>query len=111
MKVDKLVACPKCGKSLPSRKLLMLTNLNAITCPTCSSKLRVENKTASSGVGAVLGGLGGGLGALLAILWLVTGNIVFVGLIITDVVAVFLSAWMWELRYLKLKLDLPQIKT
>jgi ATP/ADP translocase len=109
--VEKLVACPKCGRTLPARKLLFLSNLNAITCPVCSSKLRVKNKDVNSVIGGVGGGLGGGLGTLLLIMWVQSGNMAYVGLIILLIVAVFLSAWLLEIRYLKLKAEETSVQS
>jgi hypothetical protein len=82
-----------------------LTNLNAITCPTCSSKLRVKNKGTNSAIGAVLGGVGGGLGALLAISYLLSRNVAFLGLDVLLIAGVFFSAWFWEIKYIKLKVE------
>jgi DNA-directed RNA polymerase subunit RPC12/RpoP len=56
-----LVFCPSCGSKIQDRKLLFLTNLNAIRCQVCSSKLRVRNKNVNS----VIGGAGGAVGAVL----------------------------------------------
>jgi hypothetical protein len=71
----------------------------------CSSKLQVKNKNVSSVIGGVGGGLGGGLGALLAIMWFLSGNMVYFGLIILLIVVVFLSAFLLEIRYVKLKIE------
>ena len=75
-----LVFCPKCGKKLQYRKVLVLSNHNAITCQVCSSRLRVKNRNISSAIGGVGGGLGAFLGFLLFRSWFLTGNIVFLGL-------------------------------
>ncbi len=47
----------------------------------CSSRLRVKNKNVNSAIGGVGGGLGGGLGAFLTISWLLTGNVLYLGLL------------------------------
>jgi hypothetical protein len=84
--------------------MLYLTNLNTVTCPTCQSKLGVKNKKVNSAIGAVGGALGGTLEGLLAITLVLSGNIIYLGFMILSVLGVFFSAWLLEIKYLKLKL-------
>ncbi len=100
-----MVVCPKCGSNLQARKLLGLTNQNAIRCHVCSSKLRVKNKATSSAIGGTLGGLGAGLGTLLFMLYFWTGNIVYFGLNLLWFVGVFVFAWLLVMKFVKVKLD------
>src|SRR5271157_2030966 len=83
--------------------MLYLTNLNTVTCPTCQSKLGVKNKNVNSAIGAVGGALGGILEGLLAITLVLSGNIVYFGLMILSILSVFFSAWLLEIKCLKLK--------
>jgi hypothetical protein len=84
--------------------MLYLTNLNTVTCPTCQSELGVKNKKVNSAIGAVGGALGGTLEGLLAITLVLSGNIIYLGFMILSVLGVFFSAWLLEIKYLKLKL-------
>ena len=100
-----MVVCPKCGSNLQARKLLRLTNQNAIICQTCSSKLRVKNKATNSAIGGTLGGLGAGLGILLYMLYFWTDNIGYLGLDLLWVVGIFVISWLLVMKFVKVKLD------
>ena len=100
-----MVVCPNCGNSLQARGILLLSNLNAITCQVCSSKLRVKNKAINSAIGGVFGGIGGGLGAAFLYLGLRTGNLLYIGLLITLFAVIFVLSWFLVNRYVKLELD------
>ena len=100
-----MIVCPNCGNKLQTQRLLRLTNLNAITCQACSSKLRVKNKDVSSAIGGVFGGIGGGLGALLLFLGLRTGNFLYIVLFITLFAVIFVLSLFLENKYVKLELE------
>ena len=100
-----MVICPKCGNKLQYRKIFFLTNLNAITCRVCSSKLRIKNKEVSSLIGGVGGGLGGGLGGLLLISWFLTGNLLFLGLMVTLFALLLVIPFVLFDKYVKLELQ------
>lgn len=103
-----MVVCPRCGSNVQKRKLLVLTNHNAITCQVCGSRLRVKNKIVNSAIG----GAGGGLGAVIifffAMLWIVTGNLAYLGLLIIIFAALLLIAWLLVIKYVKVELETPQ---
>ncbi len=84
----------------------MLTNYNAITCSTCHSKLRVENKDTNSAIGGAIGGVGGGLGTLLLIQLFWTGDLIFLGLFVALFVGLFVVAWVSVVKAVKLRVDL-----
>jgi hypothetical protein len=100
-----LVICPKCGNKLQYRKIIFLTNLNAITCQVCSSKLRVKNKEISSIIGGVGGGLGGGLGGWLLISWFLSRNILFLVLTATLFALLLVIPFVLFDKYVKLELE------
>jgi DNA-directed RNA polymerase subunit RPC12/RpoP len=100
-----MVVCPKCGTNLHARKLLQLTNQNAIRCQVCSSKLRVKNRATNSTIGGTFGGLGAGLGIFLFMLYFWTGNIIFLGLNLLLFVGVLVLSWLLVMKFVKVKLD------
>jgi hypothetical protein len=100
-----LVICPKCGNKLQYRKVFFLTNINAITCQVCSSRLRVKNTNVSSVIGGVGGGLGGGLGAFLIISWFLTRNVLFLGLIAILFVPLLVISFLIVAKYVKVELE------
>jgi len=97
-----MVTCPKRGKSVPAWKLTLLTNFSAITCPTCSAKLRA-NKRINSLMGGIRGGVGGGLGGLLVTLWFHTKEVVYLMFIIALFPLIFLAAWLASIKFMKLE--------
>lgn len=99
MVIYPMIICPKCGKPIPAWKLIFLTNFNTITCPTCSAKLRANNRIHS----LIGGGVGGGLGGLLVILWFHTKEVVYLVLLIALVPLVFLAAWLASIKFTKLE--------
>ena len=101
-----MVVCPNCGSNIQARKLLVLTNYNAITCSTCHSKLTVVNKGTNSAIGGVIGGVGGGLGTLLFIQLFETGNFIFLGLFVALFVGLFVAAWVLVVKKVRLKVDI-----
>ncbi len=101
-----MVVCPKCGSNIQARKILVLTNHNAITCSICCSKLRVENKGTNSAIGGAIGGVGGGLGTLLLIQLFRTGDFIFLGLFVALFVGLFVVAWVAVIKAIKVKVDL-----
>jgi DNA-directed RNA polymerase subunit RPC12/RpoP len=101
-----MVVCPKCGSNIQARKILVLTNHNAITCSYCRSKLTVENKGTNSAIGGVLGGVGGGLGTLFLIQLFRTGDFIFLGLFVALLVGLFVVAWVSVVKAVKLRVDL-----
>ena len=100
-----MVVCPKCGNKLQYRKVFFLSNLNAITCQVCSSRLRAKNKTVNSAIGGIFGGLGGGLGAFLAISWFLTGNVLFLGLITILFAMILVIPLLLVDKYVKVELE------
>ena len=100
-----MTICPKCGNKLQHRKTIFLTSLNAITCQVCSSKLRIKNKEVSSIIGGVGGGVGGGLGGLLLIWWFLTGNVLFLGLLITLFALILVIPFVLFNKYVKMELE------
>jgi hypothetical protein len=72
-----------------------------ITCSTCASKLQWKNKGIGSLIGGVGGGVGGGLGTLFAGWWLLTGNVIYLGLLVGVLVAVFFAVWMAMVKFAK----------
>jgi hypothetical protein len=76
-----VVTCPN-AVMIPAQKLIFLTNLNTITCPTCASKFELKNK----GTGSLIGGIGGWsrrwTWTLFGIYLLQTGNAAYLGLVL-----------------------------
>ena len=85
----------------------MLNNLIPITCPTCSSKLQIKNKVFFSGIGGVGAGVGAGFGVLLLGLFFRTGNTVYLGLLGVLFVTVLLVASLLLVKFVKLKVEMP----
>jgi hypothetical protein len=81
---------------------MFLTNFNAITCPTCSTRLRIKNKTVSSLIGGIGGGVGGGIGGLLAILWMITKEMSYIMLFAALLTLIFLASWLASIKFVKL---------
>ena len=107
--IEKMFICPKCGTKLKARKILLLTNFNTITCPTCASKLRMKNTDANRAVSVVIGGVGAGFGALLGILLVQSGfNLVYWGLEAVWIVGIFLVSWFLHYKFVELKIELPR---
>jgi hypothetical protein len=102
---DILVVCPYGGNKLQNRKIFFLTNLNSITCQACTSRVKVKNKGTNSGIGAVGGGLTGGIGALLLISWLFTKNPLYLGLLIPLLIVGVTIAIILVDRYIEVELD------
>ena len=98
-----MVVCPKCGNNLQARQVFVLSNLNRITCSTCSSKLQVENKD----VNRYIGGVGGGVGAVLILLLLlsfqITGNLVYLGLLVPLLLLNLTIVFLLVDKYVKVK--------
>jgi DNA-directed RNA polymerase subunit RPC12/RpoP len=102
-----LVICPNCGSKLQYRKIFFLTNLNSVTCQACTARVRVKNKGTNSAIGALGGGLTGGIGALLLISWLFTKNPLYLGLLIPLLIVGVTIATILVERYIKVELDRP----
>jgi DNA-directed RNA polymerase subunit RPC12/RpoP len=102
-----LVVCPKCGNKLQYRKVFFLTNLNAITCQVCSSRLRVKNKNINSVIAAVGGGLAAGFVPFFTISWALTKNVFYLGLSVTLLIIDFLVALLLIDKYVKVELETP----
>jgi len=98
-----LVVCPKCGDSLQALKVFVLSNRNTITCSTCSSKLQVENKNVSSHIGGVGGGVGAALIMLLLFSFHVTGNLVYLGLVVPLFLLLLAVVFLLVDKYVKVK--------
>lgn len=96
-----MVICPKCGNKLQYRKIFFLTNLNAITCPVCSSKLRVKNKEVNS----LIGGLGAVFGSLLIISWFSAHNVLFSALTAIFFAIVLVTLLLLVDKYVKVELE------
>ena len=94
-----MAACPKCGKNIPTRKLLYIRT--SLTCPTCGSTLHWRNKGTARLIGGVEGGTGGGLGAFFGSQWVLTGNIAYLILVFAVIVAVFFTAWAATVKFTK----------
>ena len=103
-----LVVCPKCGSNLQARKIMILTNRNAIKCDICSSRLRVKNKDFTSKIG----GWGGGIGAFLNFfpfyLLLRTGNLVYLALLVPLISAELLIVFLFMNKYVALQAEEPK---
>ena len=102
-----MVVCPKCGNKLQYRRVFFLTNRKAITCQACSSKVRVKNKDLNSAIGAVGGGLGGGLGAFFAASWVLTSNVLYLGLIAILLMSDSVVSLLIANKYVKAELEAP----
>ena len=100
-----MVVCPKCGSTLQNRKLLLLTNQNAVTCKVCGSRLRVKNKRINSAIGGAGGSLGAATAILCIMLWLMTDSMAYLGLLATLIAAVLLVSGVLIIKYIKLELD------
>ncbi len=98
-----MVVCPKCGNNLQARQLFVLSNLNTITCSSCSSRLQVENKD----VNGYIGGVGGGVGAVLILLLLlsfrITGNLIYLGLLVPLLLLNLTIVYLLVDKYVKVK--------
>ncbi|MFB0514386.1 MAG: hypothetical protein ACETVQ_02290 [Candidatus Bathyarchaeia archaeon] len=97
-----MLICPNCRNKIPARKLLRLTYFNPITCPTCSTRLRIKNKTVSRLIGGILGGIGGGIGGLLAIRWVRTKEMFYIMLMVALLALIFLASWLASIKFVKL---------
>jgi len=102
----KMVVCPNCGSKIQARKVLVLNNVIPITCPVCSSKLQVENKVFFSAIGGVGAAVVVVFGLLLR-LFFKTLSVAYLGLLTAVFVAVLLVAAFLMLRFVKLKVELP----
>jgi DNA-directed RNA polymerase subunit RPC12/RpoP len=100
-----MVECPKCGSKVKARKLFFLTNISSINCSVCGSKLRIKNREVSSAIGGSGGAIGAGLGTLLLISYIQSGNLIFLGLFAVLVVAVGVVAWIISGKYVRLELS------
>ena len=96
-----MVICPKCGNKLQYRKIFFLSNLNAITCQVCSSKLRAKNK----GVNSLIGGLGAGIGSLLLIWGFSARNVLFLALTAVFLAMVLAILLLLVDKYVKVELE------
>ncbi len=100
-----MASCPKCGNRIPADKLLSLTRFStSVKCPTCNSLLEWKNKGTGSVIGGVGGAVGGGVGALLTELWVWTGNITYLTLIIPLIAGVFFAVWGAVVKFTEFKL-------
>ncbi|MHC3130180.1 MAG: hypothetical protein IBV52_08920 [Candidatus Bathyarchaeota archaeon] len=97
-----MVICPNCRNRIAAWKLMVLTNWNSVTCPTCSTRLQIKNKTVSSLIGGVGGGIGGGIGGLLGGLWLITGEMFYVMLWLPLFGFIFFASWLASNKYVEL---------
>ncbi len=100
-----MIECPKCGSKVKARKLFFLTNISTINCSVCGSKLRIKNREVSSAIGGLGGGIGAGLGTLLLIFYILSGNVIFLGLFGALIVAVGVVAWIIFAKYVRLELS------
>ncbi len=50
------------------------------------------------------GGVGGGVGALFAELWIFTSDIIYIVLIVITIIVVFLAAWAALIKFAKFEL-------
>ena len=97
-----MVTCPKCRNRIPAWKLMFLTNFNAITCPTCSTRLQA-NKKINSLIGGIGGGVGAGIGWLLLTFWFHTKEVSYLMLLIALFPLIFFAAWLTEIKFMKLE--------
>ena len=95
-----MVVCPKCQSSIPSKKLIFLTNFNTIKCDSCSSILKA-NKKIMSMIGAIGSGIGGGLGAFFLINWSNTGELIYLLLIVPLFLLLFFGVWAGYIKLMK----------
>ncbi len=100
-----MVVCPKCGNNLQARKLFFLTNVNAVTCQVCSSRLRVKNREVNGAIGGIGGGLGGGIGALLLTVWLLTGDWAYFVYFMVLIALMGIVTWRISDKYIKMQLE------
>ena len=96
-----MVICPKCGNKLQFRKIFFLSNLNAITCQVCSSKLRAKNKEVNS----LIGGLGAVIGSLLLIWGFSARNVLFLALTVVFLAMVLVILLLLVDKYVKVELE------
>lgn len=103
---ETLVVCPKCRTKLPARKIMLLTNPNAIECPVCSSRLQVENKSFNSAIGCI--GVGIGVPTYFIVLsWFQTSNSAFLWLLVPLFLVVFSTSLVLVNKYVKVKIAEP----
>lgn len=55
-----MIRCPNCTNKIPYWKISILTRFNSIKCSSCEKQLIIAN----IGICSLIGGIGGGVGAL-----------------------------------------------
>jgi len=80
---------------------MFLTNLNTITCSTCSARLQA-NKKINSLIGSIGGGVEGGVGGLLNF-WFRTKEVSYLMLFIASLIFMFFAAWLTSIKFMKLE--------
>jgi hypothetical protein len=83
--------------------VFVLSNRNIITCSTCFSKLQVENKNVSGRIGGVGGGVGAALIMLLLFSFHMTGNLVYLGMIVPLFLLLLAVVFLLVDKYVKVK--------
>jgi hypothetical protein len=101
-----MVNCPVCEIEIPFKKWIFLTNYNSIECPFCSSEL-AANKRTNSILGAIGGGIGAGVTALLIITFQNSGELIFLLALIPFLLVGFLGFTLISVRLMTLELKRP----
>lgn len=57
-----MIICPNCNNKIKFKKIILLNNFNRIQCPHCGKYLIVNEIR-----GALIGGIGGGVGSIVLI--------------------------------------------
>jgi len=75
-----------CGNPIPFQKYVLLANWSTITCPKCGSRLKANRK-----INSLIGGIGGGAGAIIGT-WLIRTFSLYAWIsLITWIIAVILA--------------------
>ena len=98
-----MVTCPNCNNEIPFKKWFFLTNYNSIKCSHCSSFLTANKKT-NSILGAIGGGIGAGVTTLLLITYQSSGELIFLLLLIPFLTAVFFGFGLISMKIIKLEI-------
>jgi hypothetical protein len=104
--VNLLVICPKCKNEIPFNKIIFHANYSNIKCSSCSSDLK-PNKRTNSILGAVGGGIGAGFTTLFLMIWLRTGELFFILLLIPLLLIEFFVFSLISIKIMKLEIKEP----
>ena len=98
-----MVICPKCKNEIPLKKFIFLTNYNNIKCSSCFSELKANKKT-NSILGAIGGGIGAGVTTLLLVTYQTSGELIFLLLLIPFLAAEFFGFTLISIKFMKLEI-------